>query len=205
MIGTAPEVYPGRRRTRLVVPVLLTLAANGCVPHKLYNEAPEQYLQEIAGDQDNAVPAHLAVIEFDDHGVLWKRDQLEDAIDLIRDANDAADDGTLVIVYIHGWKNNADPTDANGALAQSRESVRANAERHPADRPFAADRVVGVFLGCRGDTSDVPVQEQLTFWDRRRTVDRLDHVRGGHRHQPGLQRHAVLGHTSLARHLEGSR
>jgi hypothetical protein len=164
----------GAIRVSLVLLLSLVAAAMpACVPHKLYNELPELYLQQIAGDELGAVPAHIAVIEFDDHGVFWKRQQLEDTLELIRDANCAADDGTLVIIYVHGWKNNANPDAKDGALARFRESVRGNAARNPADRPFAADRVVGVFLGWRGDTSDVPVQEQLTFWDRRRAGERV--------------------------------
>lgn len=60
-----------------------------------------------------------------------------------------------------------------GRLARFRESVRMNAARNPTDRPFAADRVIGVFLGWRGDTSNVPLQEQLTFWDRRQAGERV--------------------------------
>ncbi|MHC4810694.1 MAG: hypothetical protein ACYTEV_10055, partial [Planctomycetota bacterium] len=141
-----------------------------CVSHRLYNESPEQYLQSLPAEDDQAVPAHLAVIEFDDHGVFWKRSQLEDTVALIREVTrepDESGDGTLVIVYIHGWKNDADPDDPDGALADFRATVRANAARNTGDRPFAADRVVGVFLGWRGDTSDVPGHEELTFWDRR--------------------------------------
>lgn len=179
MIRRGPYHHGGSLciRIKLVVMLLLVAAAMpSCVPHKLYNETPEQYLRQITADDAGAVPAHLAVVEFDDHGVLWKRDQLEDTIELIREMNRESDDGTLVIVYIHGWKNNADPEDVDGALAQFRESVRANAARNPADRPFAADRVVGVFLGWRGDTSDLPVQEQFTFWNRRQTGERVASV-----------------------------
>jgi hypothetical protein len=160
-----------------VLPVATLLVLSGmlgaCVPNKLYNPTPDTYLQRLATDEDGAVTADFAVIEFDDQGVFWERDQLEDTIDLIRDANSRANDGTLVIVYIHGWKNNADPTLPDGGLARFRESVLAEATRNPADRPFAADRVIGVFLGWRGDSSNVPIQEQLTFWNRRQAGERI--------------------------------
>ena len=155
---------------------LLLASAPACVPHKLYNDSPEKYIQPVQASETDAAPAHLAVIEFDDHGVLWKREQLEDTIALIREANRLAQDGTLVIVYIHGWKNNANPNDPDGALARFRESVRANAASNPAERPFAADQVVGVFLGWRGDTSNLPVHEQLTFWNRRQAGERVASV-----------------------------
>lgn len=156
--------------------MLFGTGLGACVPHKLYNETPDAYLQSVSADQAGSVIAHLAVIEFDDHGVLWKRDQLEDTVALIRQANQLTSDGVLVLVYIHGWKNNADPDDPDGALAQFRESVRANASRNPDERPFSADRVIGVFLGWRGATSDIPVQQQLTFWDRRQAGERVASV-----------------------------
>lgn len=167
---------------RIAIRGMLTLGLAGlpaCVSHRIYNESPEQYLQSVPVEGDQAVPAHLAVIEFDDHGVLWKRSQLEDTVALIREVTRASEEsggGTLVIVYIHGWKNDADPDDPDGALADFRATVAANAARNNGDRPFAADRVVGVFLGWRGDTSDVPVHEELTFWDRRQVAERIASV-----------------------------
>lgn len=161
-----------------------TATLNGCVRHRLYNDSPSQYLERVTTDADRAVRADMAIIEFDDHGVFWKQQQLEDAIGLIRESNRQAKDGTLVVVYIHGWKNNADPADPNGALARFRDSLRGNAAENPEDRPFAADRVVGVFLGWRGNTSNMPVQDQLTFWDRRRTGERIASV---HMHETLLR------------------
>ena len=161
-------------RCTVYLALLAAVAAlAGCVPNTLYNARPDQYRERVTTGEAGGVVADLGVVEFDDQGVLWERDQLESTIELIRQSNREARDGTLVIVYIHGWKNNADPHDQEGALAQFRETVRRDAARNPADRPFAADRVVGVFLGWRGDTSDVPLQEQLTFWDRRRAGERV--------------------------------
>jgi len=122
--------------------ILALLAALSCVPHQQYNTSPDQYRQRVLAAAPGAAAAHLAVIEFDDHGVLWDRDQLEATVSLIREANRDARDGTLVLVYMHGWKNNANPADPKGALSKFRETVRANAEKNPEDRPFADGEVV---------------------------------------------------------------
>ncbi len=173
-----------RHLPRLTALALAAATLPGCVPNKVYNNEPDQYLQRLDANDQTGVPADLAVIEFDDQGVFWQPDQLEAAIDAIRTANSEAEEGTLVIVYMHGWKNNADPDDPDGALERFRRSVRANASRNPTDRPFAADRVVGVFLGWRGGTSNIPLQEQLTFWDRRRTGERIASI---HMHEALLR------------------
>lgn len=165
-----------RRATALALLVAVLVSLTACVSHRLYNESASQYIQQLSIDPNGAVSADLAIVEFDDNGVLWKRDQLEDTIALIRQANRQAQHGTLVIVYIHGWKNNADPENPDGSLARFQETVRRNSAREADGRPFASDRVIGVFLGWRGATSNVPLQEQFTFWDRLRTGERVASV-----------------------------
>lgn len=169
----ARQRYRGFRRSTLGMALAVTAIFSGCMPHKLYNARPDQYLQRLATDAGDSAAADLAIIDFDDHGVFWKRDQLEDTVSLIRRANEEASEGTLVLVYIHGWKNNADPNHENGSLERFRQTVLATATRDRDDRPFATDRVVGVFLGWRGDSSNMPLQEQLTFWDRRQAGERV--------------------------------
>lgn len=169
----ARQRYRGFGRSTLGMALAVAAIFSGCMPHKLYNARPDQYLQRLATDAGDSAAADLAIIEFDDHGVFWKRDQLEDTVSLIRRANEEASEGTLVLVYIHGWKNNADPNHENGSLERFRQTVLANATRDRDDRPFATDRVVGVFLGWRGDSSNMPLQEQLTFWDRRQAGERV--------------------------------
>lgn len=154
---------------------LACLSLGACVPHRLYHAEPDEYLTRIPLDDSATTSADLAVIEFDDSGVFWKIDQLNEAVDLIRRRNAESSSGVLVIVYIHGWKNNADPALEDGALRRFRDSLAttAKAQRAKTDGALAPDHVIGVFLGWRGDTSDVPLQEQFTFWDRRATAERV--------------------------------
>jgi hypothetical protein len=148
----------------------------GCVAHKVYNAEPEQYLERVSDGAPGGAVADVAVIEFDDHGLLWKRQQLDAAIQAIRTANAQAQDGTLVAVYIHGWKHNADPRRRTGDFAKFRETIVRDAADDPADRSFRTDRIVGIYLGWRGDTSNVPIHEQFTFWDRRNAAERVASV-----------------------------
>jgi len=135
----------------------------GCVAHRAYNTEPEQYLERVSDGASGGAVADVAVIEFDDHGLLWQREQLDAAIQAIRTANAEANDGTLVAVCIHGWKHNADPRKRTGDFAKFRETIVRDAADDPADRSFRTDRIVGIYLGWRGDTSNIPVHEQFTF------------------------------------------
>jgi pimeloyl-ACP methyl ester carboxylesterase len=146
---------------------------NACVAHRVRNPQPAQYLQTVLDDDQIGVRADVGVIEFDDHGVLWNRDQLEDTIDRIRAANAESERGTLVLVYIHGWKHNADPERRDGALARFRANIERTAREQPGADGLGVDRVVGVFLGWHGDSSDIPFQEQTTFWNRRAAAERV--------------------------------
>ncbi|MGD1915953.1 MAG: hypothetical protein ACFCBV_07190 [Phycisphaerales bacterium] len=155
-------------------------ALTGCVSHRLYNQEPDQYILTLTAEAAStestesagAIEYDLAIIEFDDHGTFWKRDQLEAAVALIELRNAESPGGVLVIPFVHGWKNNADPEDPDGDLARFRRQL-ANIAASQVGDDEKPDRVVGVFFGWRGATSRVWLQEQLTFWDRRRTAERL--------------------------------
>lgn len=154
---------------------LLVFSFAGCTRHTLYNRDPEQYIRKIPVDQPGAATADLAIIEFDDQGVLWKQDQLEDAVRLIQIRNEETQTGTLVIIYIHGWLNNADPNDIEGSLERFQKSVYSTAAAQ-SQKDSLADHVVGVFLGWRGKSNGTPLLREFTFWDRRQTAERLDSI-----------------------------
>lgn len=141
------------------------------MPHKLYNESRDQYLTTVEIADAGGTTADLTIIEFDDHGVFWKIEQLEDTIDLIRQRNQDAERGVGVFVFAHGWKNDANPK--RGDIARFRQYVSQLAKaQHDAGAPFP-DRVVGVFVGWRGATSSLPVHKEATFWSRKRTAERV--------------------------------
>ncbi|MEM8874658.1 MAG: hypothetical protein AAGD32_10410 [Planctomycetota bacterium] len=115
----------------------------------------------------------LAIIEFDDQGTFWKLDQLEDTLDLIERRNAETERGILVLPFVHGWKNNADPNQKEGDLVDFREELAAIADLLASGDKDSPDRVIGVYLGWRGATSRIPLQQQTTFFDRRRTAERV--------------------------------
>lgn len=81
------------------------------------------------------------------------------------------DQKLLIITFVHGWKHNASTDDANVKLfRQILENTAAREEEAKTDR-----HVVGVYLGWRGDSLDIPdgIKSVLTFYDRKSTADKV--------------------------------
>ncbi|GAB5495048.1 MAG: hypothetical protein Phyf2KO_01280 [Phycisphaerales bacterium] len=147
--------------------------ASGCIGHRLYNTERDQYLREVAIDDSSETTFDLAIIEFDDHGVFWKIEQLEDTLEMIRERNASSQRGILVVLYVHGWRNNADPNQDDGDLVRFQSTLSHIAGNFANSEAPTPDRVIGVFLGWRGNTSNIPIQNKLTFWGRRSTAERV--------------------------------
>lgn len=158
--------YSGATRTFLSVIVLLALflVLSGCVHQRLYrpvNIQPEEGYT-------------LAFIEFDDQGELWSPSQMFRTTELIKRNNEAGT-RSLVVVFIHGWQNNAsleqeqqEGKSLNGFkqwLSEIVESVRIN-------NPTSPPSIIGVYLAWRGKSAHKPFSG-ITFWNRRRTATRI--------------------------------
>lgn len=170
--GSTPARLVGvGRAVRLVVALVVGLAVGGCVGLRCYNKSPEDYARRIPVDDRQGV-ADLAIIEFDDRGELWDLAQLASAVDTIEQRSAASTNGILVVVYLHGWKHNADWQREGGGLrvfaAQLAETARGLT---PAGK-LAADHVVGIYLGWRGRVLRGP-QSNFSFWNRRAAAERV--------------------------------
>ncbi|MEM7202849.1 MAG: hypothetical protein AAF628_21500 [Planctomycetota bacterium] len=148
------------------------------MPSRLYNAEPSAYLRSLDLGVEG-MTADIATIEFDEFGTFWHRRQLEDAIALVRQRNREAQRGVIVVMYVHGWMNNADRSLDAGDLATFEAAMRALAVDLHAEGDPAPDRLVGVYLGWRGATTSIPLWRELTFWDRKDTAERIAsyHVR----------------------------
>jgi hypothetical protein len=118
----------------------------------------------------------VGYVEFDDQGWLHHPPQM-DALwnELTRRAADPARQ-FLVVVYTHGWFHNAAPDDENVGkfhtlLERLDLSERAASEAQPGR---TRREVVGVYLGWRGETLQMPLlQHALTFWSRMGAAERV--------------------------------
>ena len=122
--------------------------------------------QNTSADPTNSIERKegrdLAFIEFGEQGSYQDRTQLQNALDLIKRTS-----RPLVITYVHGWHNNAGSADVDRfsewLLALSKTQRIRDSGLH----------LIGVYLGWRGEITDVPVLRQFSFYSRKSAAERL--------------------------------
>jgi len=165
--------------------LLLVMAIGGCAPFVQYRTQYE-LCENSTTDFPSKCEAHaiqtfpaadgasylLGFIEFDDQGQLWDRKQMQAVLNTL--STEAAHKDLLMAIFVHGWKHSAAPNDkdiktfrkvlaglSEGELQVSRQ----------AGRP--ARQVAGIYLGWRGGSVTIPVADELTFWERKNTAQKV--------------------------------
>src|SRR5271165_1454025 len=121
----------------------------------------------------------LGFAEFDDQGWGYKHDQqlavINDRVDAELSNPALAGTDFLVLVFIHGWHHNAHDNDCN--VQEFRQMVRIAAEGTEAARRehllVKPRRVVGIYVGWRGESVAAPALRYLTVADRRDAAERV--------------------------------
>jgi len=72
----------------------------------------------------------------------------------------------LVLLYVHGWKHSADPSDSN--RIEFEKFISAIRERERGKR-----HVVGIYVGWNADAPLWGVLEHFTFWVKKNNADRI--------------------------------
>ncbi len=123
----------------------------------------------------------LLFVEFDDQG--WVRDSFdlarpakEDFLDtfykqLKQLYDDNRDNGLSLVVFVHGWHHNAGAEDRN--VTNFRRLVRDVSVAEKLMNAGKGPRVVGIYVGWRGESITVPYLNNITFWDRKNTAERV--------------------------------
>jgi hypothetical protein len=171
---------------RIATLLLLTtglLVLQGCQvplqPYRLQHPAiaiapPPQngvVVAPVKTDQDcvaAGLPICLAFVEVDDMGELWDKGELDTALAVIRRANAGAHGDPVVITFVHGWKNNAAPDNANVAgFEVALQDIYARLQRK---RP-----VIGIYIGWRGNLirPSWPVAQQMSYYNREAAATRI--------------------------------
>lgn len=163
--------------------LLLVAGLIGCVSSRPYQTtlAPRPRADGWLPGPPPTVPqcsgrrACVAFVEYDDFGTLLNRGQLQGAVDA---ATEFAKAGASVLVYVHGWHNNA----ANGTrdVEHFRQLVARASELDAKFRPGreGAGQVLGIYVGWRGDSIassgvTAPFSYLLTFWDRKEAAHQI--------------------------------
>jgi hypothetical protein len=139
----------------------LASATDSCDQHsvQLYNkDSNDEYL--------------LGFVEIDDQGQLRDRQQMVALLNQLYAAS--ADKRLLLNVFVHGWHHNAAPGDSNIEGFKKNLAKLAVIERQiHGDKPR---KVIGVYVGWRGESIDVPGINMLTFWDRKNTAQDVGYL-----------------------------
>jgi hypothetical protein len=137
-----------------------------------YRDGPDDryyqaYIEEHYGQSAGADYKYaLGFIEFDDQGRFWDEKQLPAITDYIK----RDEHGTSMIVYVHGWMNNADPLNQN--VACFREMLKAIAVKRALRGK--GRRVIGIYIGWTGLLFESEyVSKAFTFWNRLKIAKRI--------------------------------
>lgn len=143
-----------------------------CIPgHKTENEIRNSI--EDYGD-------HLiGFVEFDDQGWYYNNgDQLQVLLRRMRSELDNpqnADTGIVTLVFVHGWHHNAHDNDCN--VNEFRAMVKLTSDRLKNESEQGPDRrsqkVIGIYVGWRGEAVDAPLLRYTTILDRRSTAEHV--------------------------------
>lgn len=162
--------------TRGLVVVGLLATASGCVATAEYHRNdPVTRLCFNRGDHRECTDppndaVSLAYVEFDDNGELFDRNELDQAIHLVQDLEARTPSGIDVLVFVHGWKNDADNSgNVNGFQRFLKEVSR---RRNPGRGPLASRRpLVGIYMAWRG--AALKLGQDLTYWNRSLATTRV--------------------------------
>lgn len=177
-----------RHYARLLTGLVLFMALlTGCAPFTEYRtqyqlclnpstsisrECQSHALQQIpASDGANYL---LGFIEFDDQGQIWDRQQMWAVLDKL--SSEAASKDLLMVVFVHGWKHSAAPNDTNiETFRQVLAKLSEDESTISRQTGLPARQVAGVYLGWRGESITIPVIDNITFWDRKNTAQKVGH------------------------------
>lgn len=207
-------------RTLLLLALILLQTA--CAGNNIYRSNYVACNYKASGDCfENALQVHaegendeyrLGFVEYDDQGQLRDPQQMNAVLDEFQRL--AVSNDVLLITYVHGWHHSAKPEDGNvksfrGMLAEvSRLESAGSKQQSRAER-----KVLGLYIGWRGDSISIPYINNVTFWDRKNTahdvgqmgvtslllkLEEIVNVKVGMEEEnppPKLSRLVVIGHS----------
>lgn len=202
--------------SRLFLVMLTAILLSACTSNEIYRSNFSNCIvtaQESC--ESHAIQLHnkgtereylLGFVEIDDQGQLRNRVQMQALLNELYTL--ASKESLLINVFVHGWHHNAKQGDANV------ESFKLNlAELSKVESHLHQDRtprkVVGIYVGWRGESIDIPWINNVTFWDRKNTAHevgylgmaelllRLEEIRNIKNTQepPVKSRLVILGHS----------
>ena len=157
--------------------LFLTACASNTIYRSQYNtcnyktsgDCPKNALQEAEPEKEEDYK--LSFVEYDDQGQLRDPKQMNAVLDEYQRI--AGSEDVLLITFVHGWHHSAAPEDNNikafrKLLARISKS---ETEVSTSNSGRKKRKILGLYIGWRGDSITIPYINDLTFWDRKNTAD----------------------------------
>jgi hypothetical protein len=106
----------------------------------------------------------LGFVEFTERGNVFSRDRMNSILDHVQKLSQAPQ-GVAAIVFVHGWKHNASHEDEN--VESFRRLLAITAEFGDRGLLLQGRKLVGIYIGWRGLSLDIPVLKELSYWERK--------------------------------------
>jgi hypothetical protein len=144
-------------------------------------------IEHLYWDADGKIPAtdfRVGIVEFDDQGNEWDAGQISSVQESLRATFDDGR-GALVVVFVHGWKNNCEACNGNLACFRETLALLAGVEKKLADTlnengiPARPRQVFGLYVAWRGASATVEPAKEASFFSRKSVADRIGSSRGG--------------------------
>jgi hypothetical protein len=158
--------------SRTLIKVLFLGLITGCTPNKqLRTEFIESNCLWGTTDCSKSAMEHyleydLGFIEFTERGNLYDRKSSQRVLNYIQEQADT-EEGTAVFVFVHGWKHTAKYDDSN--VVQFREFLSRAAENEVVGKR----KVIGLYLGWRGEVTSLPILKEATYWARKSVAEEV--------------------------------
>jgi hypothetical protein len=138
------------------------------------DEAHRDYVSRHSVERYEPLQGHqpysVSIVEFDDQGWLWNPRQVSAMRALIE--QQAEGRGALVVVFLHGWKNNAEVCNRNLVCFRDALQLLADLEARSArSRSVAPRAIVGIYPAWRG--LSLRLAKNFSFWGRKETAHRV--------------------------------
>ena len=171
--------YRSRNHLSLILSFTLILMLAACSSNEIYRSDYTGCTYKASGDcvksaiqvhsQDGVGEYRLGFVEYDDKGQLRDRKQMDAVLDEYRRL--AINDDVLLITFVHGWHHSAQPEDGNiVSFRKMLTEVSKMEEAGSKQQNRKKRKVLGVYVGWRGDSISVPYVNNVTFWDRKNTA-----------------------------------
>ena len=170
-------------RLLAVVGFLILLA--GCTANKPYRTIYTSTAATQTGTNvTNAViettaAFKLGFVEFDDQGWFWDRRQWDAVQQMIQteaklDRSTNSTQGIVMVLFVHGWKNNASFDNGNVGMVRATLKELNKAEKIQSDHENRkARKIVGIYVGWRGLSAKLEPFKELSFYERKNTAGKI--------------------------------